>query len=57
MKLRELQEYLASLPEEAEVVISLFRSNGMVEALPIAGIDEDFGIVHLETSEEEGVIY
>ena len=57
MKLRELQEFLASLPEEAEVVISLFKSNGMVHALPIADINEDFGIVHLETSEEEGVIY
>ena len=57
MKLKELQEFLASLPEEAEVVISLFKSNGMVHALPIADINEDFGIVHLETSEEEGVIY
>ena len=57
MKLRELQEFFASLPSEAEVVISLFKSDGMVQALPIDGINEDFGIVHLETSEQEGVIY
>ena len=57
MKLSELREFFASLPDEAEVVISLFKSDGTVLALPIDGVDEVSGIVHLETSEEEGIRY
>jgi hypothetical protein len=52
-----LRELLASLPDEAEVVISLFKSDGTVQALPIDGVDEAYGLVHLETSEEEGMTY
>ena len=57
MTLRELRELLASLSDEAEVIVSLFRSDGMVQALPLDGVTEAFGIVHLETSEEEGMTY
>lgn len=57
MTLRELSELLASLPDEAEVVISLFKSDGTVQAFPIDGVDEAYGIVHLEASEEEGMTY
>ena len=57
MKLKELRELLASLPDEAEVVISLFKSDGTIQALPIDGVDEAYGFVHLETSEEEGMTY
>ena len=57
MTLRELRVLLASLPDEAEVMISLFKSDGVIQALHIDGVDEVAGVVHLETSEEEGLIY
>ena len=57
MKLRELRDLLASLPDEVEVIISLFRTDGTVQALPIDGVDEERGIVSLETSEEEGLTH
>jgi hypothetical protein len=57
MTVGELREILASWPDEAEVVISLFKSNGTVQALPIDGVDEAYGLVHLDTSEEEGITY
>ena len=57
MILRELRELLASMPDEAKVVISLFKTDGTVQALPIDGVDEIAGIVHLETSEEEEFIH
>jgi hypothetical protein len=57
MTLRELRELLASLPDEAEVVISLFKADGTVQAFPIDGVDEAYGIIHLEASEEEGMTY
>ena len=57
MTLGELRKLLASLPYEAEVVISFFKADGTVQAFPIDGVDEDYGIVHLETSEEKGMTY
>ena len=57
MTLGELRKLLASLPYEAEVVISLFKADGTVQAFPVDGVDEDYGIVHLETSEEKGMTY
>ena len=48
MKLRALRELLALLPDAADVRSSLFKSNGTVLALPINGVDEVYGIVHLK---------
>ena len=57
MTVRELYNLLDAFPDEAEVFVSLFRADGTILALPIDGVDEDAGIVHIETSEEEGLIY
>lgn len=57
MTVRELYALLDAFPDEAEVLVSLFRSDGTIMALPIDGVDEDAGIVHIEISEEEGLIY
>jgi hypothetical protein len=32
-------------------------SDGTVKAFPIDGVDEDYGIVHIEVSEESGMTY
>ena len=40
-----------------EVVVSLFQTDGTVQAFPIDGVNEEFGIIHIEVSEEEGLIY
>jgi hypothetical protein len=57
MTVRELQSLLDAFPDEAEVLMSLFRTDGTILALLIDGIDEDAGIVHIEVSEEAGIIY
>jgi hypothetical protein len=57
MTVRELYILLNAFPGEAEVVVSFFRSDGTILALPIDGVDEDAGMVHIEISEEEGLIY
>ncbi len=57
MKLRELQRILAPLSEELDVVVSLFKANGMVQAFEIDGVDADSGLLHIEISEEEGLTY
>ena len=57
MTLGELRELLASLPDEADVVISLFKSDGTVQALSIDGVEDAYGVIHLDTSEEEGITY
>jgi hypothetical protein len=57
MTVRKLQMLLDALPDEAEVVVSLFRTDGIILALPIDGVDEDAGIVHIDVSEEAGIIY
>jgi len=55
--LRELRDLLNPLPDDAEVVVSLFQTDGTVQAFPIDGVNEEFGIIHIEVSEEEGLIY
>ena len=57
MTVQDLHILLDDFPDEAKVVISLFRADGTVVALHIDGVDEDTGIVHLETSEAAGIIY
>ena len=57
MTVHELLAALADFPGEADVMMSLFRTNGIILALPIDGVDEDAGIVHIEVSEAEGIIY
>jgi hypothetical protein len=57
MTLREFRALLADFPDAAEVLVSLFRADGTILALPIDGVDEDAGIVHIEVSEEEGLTY
>ena len=57
MTLRELRDLLDPLPDDAEVVVSLFQTDGTVQAFPIDGVNEEFGIIHIEVSEEEGLIY
>ncbi|MDH3599263.1 MAG: hypothetical protein OEU26_06435 [Candidatus Tectomicrobia bacterium] len=57
MTLRELRALLAPLPDEAEVIVSLFKRDGTVQAFGIDGVDAAFGIVHIEISEEEGLTY
>ena len=57
MKLRELKRILASMPQDSEVVVSLFKANGMIQAFEIDGITETGGLLHIEVSEEEGFTY
>jgi len=57
MTLREFRALLAEFSDTAEVLVSLFKADGTILALPIDGVDEDAGIVHIEVSEEEGLIY
>ena len=57
MTLRELRSLLDSFPDDADVVVSLFRTDDTVQTFDIDGVDEAFGIVHIETSEKEGLIY
>lgn len=57
MTLGELRALLDPLPDDAEVVVSLFQTDGRVQAFPIDGVNEEAGVVHIEVSEEEGIIY
>ena len=57
MTVHELLAALADFPGRAEVLVTLFRADGTIVAFPIDGVDEDAGIVHIETSEAEGIIY
>jgi len=57
MTVHELFTALADYPDEADVMVSLFRADGTTCALLIDGVDEDAGVVHIDTSEAEGIIY
>jgi len=57
MTLRQFRDLLVPYPDDAEILVSLFMSDGSVRAFPIDGIDEDYGIIHIEVSEESGITY
>jgi hypothetical protein len=57
MTLRQFRDLLVPYSEDAEILVSLFMSDGTVKAFPIDGVDEDYGIVHIEVSEESGMTY
>lgn len=57
MRVGELKRILSSLPEESEVVVSIFKTNGAIQAFDIDGVDNDSGLVHIEISEAEGLTY
>ena len=57
MTLHELRTLLDIYPEDAEVLVSLFRANGTEQTFQIDGVDEISGIIYIEMSEEEGLIY
>jgi hypothetical protein len=57
MTLRQFRDLLAAYSDDAEIVVSLFMSDGTVKAFCIDGIDEDYGIIHIEVSEEAGMTY
>jgi hypothetical protein len=57
MTLRQFRDLLAPFSDDAEILVSLFMSDGTVKAFRIDGVDEDYGIVHIEVSEEMGIIY
>ncbi len=57
MTIQELHDILGTLDEESEVIISLFKADGTVQAFEIDGIDADFGLVHIDISEDEGITY
>jgi hypothetical protein len=57
MTLQQFRDMLATLPPEAEVLASLFKVDGTVQAFMIDDITEEFGIIHIELSEEAGITY
>ena len=57
MTLRQFRDLLATYPDDAEILVSLFMSDGTVKAFHIDGIDEDYGIIHIEVSEDAGITY
>jgi hypothetical protein len=57
MTLRQFRDLLVTCSNDAEILVSLFMSDGTVKAVPIDGIDEDYGIIHIEVSEESGITY
>ena len=54
MTVHERLTALADYPDEADVMVSLFRADGTILALPIDGVDEDAGVVHIETAKQKG---
>jgi hypothetical protein len=57
MTLRQFRSLLAAYSDDAEIVVSLFISDGTVRAFQIDGVDEDYGIIHIEVSEDTGITY
>jgi hypothetical protein len=57
MTLRQFLDLLVTYSEDAEILVSLFMSDGTVKAFPIDGVDEEYGIIHIEVSEESGMTY
>ncbi len=57
MTLRQFRDLLATYSDDAEILVSLFMSDGTVKAFHIDGIDEDYGIIHIEVSEDAGITY
>jgi hypothetical protein len=57
MTFSQFRDLIVAYSDDAEILVSLFMSDGTVQAFPIDGIDEDYGIVHIEVSEESGIIY
>jgi len=57
MTFRQFRDLIVAYSDDAEVLVSLFMSDGRVRAFHIDGIDEDYGIIHIEVSEESGIIY
>ncbi|ETW98119.1 MAG: hypothetical protein ETSY1_20085 [Candidatus Entotheonella factor] len=57
MTLRQFRDLLVPYSDDAEILVSLFMSDGTVRAFTIDGIDEDYGIIHIEVSEEAGMTY
>lgn len=57
MTLQQFKEMLALLSPEAEILASLFKVDGTVRAFAIDDVTEEFGVIHIEISEETGMTY
>jgi len=57
MTVEEVMELLGSYDGNYEVVVSLFMADGTIVAFPLDGVDEEYGVVHIEVSEDTGIIY
>lgn len=57
MTLRQFRDLLVAYSDDAEIVVSVFMSDGTVRAFHIDGVDEDYGIIHIEVSEDAGITY
>ncbi len=57
MTLRQFRDLLVAYSDDAEILVSLFMRDGTVKAFHIDGVDEDYGIIHIEVSEEAGMTY
>jgi hypothetical protein len=57
MTLRQFRDLLVAYSDDAEIVVSMFMNDGTVRAFHIDGVDEDYGIIHIEVSEDAGITY
>jgi hypothetical protein len=57
MTLQQFKDMIALLSPQAEVLASLFKVDGTVQAFAIDDVTEEFGIIHIELSEEAGMTY
>ena len=57
MTLQQFKDMIALLSPQAEVLASLFKVDGTVQAFAIDDVTEEFGVIHIELSEEAGMTY